>query len=156
MTKTLSWRLKAAALALPLCLLAACKETSTPTQAPSVKVQRPIDMVQVARGKALYEQNCIRCHGHNAQGDPQWRQRNPDGTFPPPPLDGTGHAWHHSHDWLHEVILTGTEPQGHMPAWGGKLNDQQVDDVIAWFQSLWPDEVYAAWWEMEQRSRTAH
>jgi len=89
-----------------------------------------------------------------AQGAPFWRQRNPDGTFPPPPLDSSGHAWHHSHEWLHEVIITGTEPQGHMPVWGGKLNDQEIDDIIAWFQSLWTDEVYAAWWEMEQRNHT--
>ena len=118
--------------------------------------QRTIDSAQVMHGKALFEQNCARCHGATAQGDPLWRQRNPDGTFPPPPLDGTGHAWHHSHDWLHEVIISGTEPQGRMPAWGGKLNDQEVDDIIAWFQSLWPDEVYAAWWEMEHRKHTAN
>ena len=39
-----------------------------------------------------------------------------------------------------------------MPAWGGKLSDQDIDAVIAWFQSLWPDAVYGEWFAMEQRS----
>lgn len=137
-------------------MAAGCQESSSPASVTAMNVERTIDAAQVARGKALFEQHCARCHGENAQGDPGWRLRHPDGTFPPPPLDGTGHAWHHSRDWLHEMILSGTEPQGRMPAWGGKLSDQQIDDIIAWFQSLWPDEVYAAWWEMEQRSRTAN
>lgn len=120
-----------------------------------MKVERTIDAAQVARGKALFAQHCARCHGDHGQGDAQWRRRNPDGTFPPPPLDGSGHAWHHTHDWLRELIRSGSEPQGRMPAWGGTLNDQQIGDIIAWFQSLWPDEVYAAWWEKEQRSHQA-
>lgn len=142
----------AAVMVLTGVMVSACQEHSTPSGVTDVRVERTIDAAQVARGKALYTQNCARCHGDQGQGDPLWRQRYPDGTFPPPPLDGTGHAWHHPHEWLHQVILSGTEPQGRMPAWGGKLSDQQVDDIIAWFQSLWPDEVYAAWWEMEQRS----
>lgn len=137
-------------------MAAGCQEPSSPASVTTMKVERTIDAAEVARGKALFAQHCARCHGDNAQGDPNWRLRHPDGTFPPPPLDGTGHAWHHSRDWLHEVILSGTEPQGRMPAWSGKLSDHQIDDIIAWFQSLWPDEVYATWWDMEQRNRTAN
>ncbi len=140
---------------LVLTMAVGCDRSPAPPADTGVKVNRTIDTAQVARGKVLFEQHCARCHGESAQGNAQWRVLNPDGTFPPPPLDSTGHAWHHSHDWLHEVIITGTEPQGHMPAWGGKLSDQQIDDIIAWFQSLWSDEVYAAWWEMEQRNHSA-
>ena len=32
-----------------------------------------------------------------------------------------------------------------MPAWEGKLTEQQVDDVIVWIKSLWPDEIYDIW-----------
>jgi thiol:disulfide interchange protein DsbC len=39
-----------------------------------------------------------------------------------------------------------------MPGFGDKLAPDAVDAVIAWFQSLWPDEVYAAW---EQRNGAA-
>jgi len=137
-------------------MMAGCENKTSASAKDALQVQRSIDQTQLVRGKALFEQNCARCHGEMAQGDPHWRVMNSDGTFPPPPLDSTGHAWHHSHAWLHEVIITGTEPQGHMPAWGGRLNDQQVDDIIAWFQSLWSNEVYAAWREMEQRHHTVN
>ncbi|HEY0635462.1 MAG TPA: cytochrome c [Gammaproteobacteria bacterium] len=132
--------------------LAACQESTSSAAAYPVKMARPSNAAQVARGQVLFMQHCARCHGERAQGDTQWRRRNPDGTFPPPPLDGSGHAWHHSHSWLKEMIRNGA-PQGNMPAWGGSLDEQQIEDLIAWFQSLWPDEVYAAWWAMEQRSQ---
>lgn len=137
----------AGAALLALVMLTACQEEQTP----AVEVERNVDKAQVARGQALFAQHCARCHGERAQGDPQWRRRNPDGTFPPPPLDGSGHAWHHPYGWLKEMIRNGSAPQGNMPAWGATLSEQQIEDIIAWFQALWPAEVYAAWWEMEQR-----
>jgi mono/diheme cytochrome c family protein len=36
-----------------------------------------------------------------------------------------------------------------MPAWKGKLSDAQIDAVIEWMQSTWPDPVFAAWHEMQ-------
>lgn len=140
------------ALLTSVVLLYGCGESSSPPV--DTVVKHPTDQAQIARGKLLFTKHCIQCHGANAQGDFQWRKRNPDGTFPPPPLNGTGHAWHHSHDWLHEMIHSGTEPQGNMPAWGDKLSDEQIDDIIAWFQSLWSDEVYQTWAEMERRGHT--
>lgn len=133
-------------------LLAGCGDAGKGPSSPP-NVERSFDMAQIARGQALYAQNCARCHGDKGQGDAQWRKANADGSWPPPPLDGSGHAWHHPTAVLQRVIREGTEPQGHMPAWGGKLNQAEIDDTIAWFQSLWSDEVYQAWWEMEQRSR---
>jgi mono/diheme cytochrome c family protein len=41
-----------------------------------------------------------------------------------------------------------------MPAWEGKLSDREIDDVIAWFQSLWDDQTYAAWHRLDQNART--
>jgi len=82
------------------------------------------------------------------------RHRGPDGRFPPPPLNGTGHAWHHPKAVLHDVIKNGSPPgQGNMPAWRDRLTDEQIDDIIAWFQSQWPNQVYNAWYQMDQRSR---
>jgi hypothetical protein len=40
-----------------------------------------------------------------------------------------------------------------MPPWQGVLSEQDTEDVILWFQSLWSDEVYAAWWEIDRRQR---
>jgi mono/diheme cytochrome c family protein len=36
-----------------------------------------------------------------------------------------------------------------MPGWRGKLSDDEIEAVIAWMQSLWPDDRYEAWYRME-------
>ena len=115
---------------------------------------RWFDAEQVARGAAIYAQNCAVCHGDNAQGTPDWRQRDASGKFPPPPLDGSAHAWHHPFRALGVQIKFGAPGgQGAMPGFADRLSDQQILDTIAWFQSKWPDEVYAGWLEIEMRSR---
>lgn len=32
-----------------------------------------------------------------------------------------------------------------MPPFADVLTDAEIDVVIAWFQSHWPDRIYAAW-----------
>jgi hypothetical protein len=44
---------------------------------------------------------------------------------------------------LKEMIKEGTS--GRVPSWNDKLTDQEVDAVIARFQSLWPDQGYLIW-----------
>lgn len=106
---------------------------------------------QIRRGREIYRRNCASCHGDRAEGHPKWQWLGPDGKFPPPPLNGTGHAWHHPTSVLHDIIKNGSPAgQGNMPAWGSKLTDNDIDAVIYWFQSLWPDEVYRAWFETEK------
>jgi hypothetical protein len=34
-----------------------------------------------------------------------------------------------------------------MPGWEGKLTEQEIDDILVWIKSLWPDEVYDAWYK---------
>lgn len=41
-----------------------------------------------------------------------------------------------------------------MLPWKDQLSDQEIDAVIYWFQSKWPDELYAAWQEADARSGT--
>lgn len=114
---------------------------------------RQEDPQQLALGAKVYQTHCAACHGDNAQGAPDWRRKDADGFYPPPPLNGSGHEWHHSTAKLREIIKHGSLPgQGRMPAWEGTLSDAEIDAVIAWFQSLWPDQVYAAWYDMQQRS----
>ena len=117
-------------------------------------VARPRDSAEIRRGAALYRAHCATCHGARAEGDPAWRHRGVDGFYPPPPLDGSGHAWHHPTAVLVDVIRNGSPPgQGRMPAWGDTLDESEILAVIAWFQSLWPDEVYGAWSDRERRPR---
>lgn len=119
-----------------------------------VQVQRQTDFDQVRRGAQLYQQSCAECHGQQGEGASNWRQRNAEGKFPPPPLNGTGHAWHHPMTALKHTIRNGTAKLGgSMPAWKDKLSEQEMDDIIAWFQSKWPDEIYNAWYQNDQRAR---
>lgn len=107
----------------------------------------------VQRGSALYVQYCQACHAVGGVGAANWRKMDADNMYPPPPLDASGHAWHHSSRVLRQFILEGSQPgQGRMPAWRGKLSDGDVADLILWMQSLWPDEIYGAWQRMEQSS----
>lgn len=109
---------------------------------------RNFDPAQIERGEKVYRANCVGCHGQNGEATPDWRKPNEDGRYPPPPLNGTAHTWHHSTEVLKKTILKGGPPGfGAMPAWEGKLTEQQVDDVIVWIKSLWPDEIYDVWYK---------
>ncbi|MBD3609259.1 MAG: cytochrome c [Gammaproteobacteria bacterium] len=136
-------------------LLVACSEQSTDsTGAVSVapKVERNRDFAQITRGAKIFTANCAQCHGDIGQGGPNWRQRDASGRFPPPPLNGTGHAWHHPEGWLKNMIMNGSpDGSGRMPAWKESLSEQEINDVMAWFISKWPGEVYEAWYGINQR-----
>ena len=110
---------------------------------------------QVNQGTKLYRDNCASCHGVNAEATTNWKEKDSDGNFPPPPLNGTGHAWHHPIKILGAQIKFGAPGgQGSMPGFVDKLSDEQIVDVIAWFQDTWSDKVYAAWSEMNKRSHS--
>lgn len=97
-------------------------------------------------GAPRYQANCAVCHGVNAEGTKEWKKLDENGNYPPPPLDGSAHAWHHSIPQLARSIKEGgIKLGGVMPAFGDKLTDQEVLAVIAYFQSKWPDEVYKVW-----------
>ena len=102
---------------------------------------------QVASGSQIFETNCSECHGANAEGRyANWKQKLPDGSLPPPPLDGSAHAWHHSRSVLLEVIENGgLALGGKMPAFGAVLNGEEKIAAIAYFQNFWDDETYRQW-----------
>jgi mono/diheme cytochrome c family protein len=56
---------------------------------------------------------------------------------------------------LFHVVKNGSPgEQGTMLAWGEKLSDDDMIAAIAWFQSKWPDQIYAAWMQREMASRS--
>jgi mono/diheme cytochrome c family protein len=113
---------------------------------------RKLDPEKIKRGEAVYRKNCASCHGPNGEATPGWRNPGADGRYPPPPLDGSAHAWHHSTETLEEMIRKGSPGGGGMPPWDGKLTNQEIDDVIVWIKSLWPDDVYDVWYnEIEHK-----
>jgi mono/diheme cytochrome c family protein len=109
---------------------------------------------QVDAGRALYRAHCGGCHGEQAEGAARWNRPGPEGGYPPPPLNGRAHAWHHPLADLGRMIKYGIQGRpSDMPAWEGTLTDAEIFAVIAWFQSLWPEEIYAAWARMDRQSR---
>ena len=100
----------------------------------------------VVSGSQLFQQNCAVCHGANAQGTKEWKKADSSGHYPPPPLNGSAHAWHHSIPQLARSIKEGgIQLGGEMPGFGDQLDDQQILALIAYFQSKWPDEIYSTW-----------
>lgn len=129
---------------------------SQPADKPKQKLQdmviRKLNPEKVQRGKIVYQTNCATCHGQNGESRPDWRKVGPDGKYPPPPLNGDAHTWHHSTETLTKTIREGSPPEiGNMPGWGDKLTDEEIDDVIVWITSIWPAEVYDIWYKEIER-----
>lgn len=102
--------------------------------------------VQVSRGETLFQQNCATCHGQNAESIPNWKQTDANGNYPPPPLNGSAHAWHHDLKLLQRTVREGGQKLGgQMPPFEQVLKAEQIDSVIAYFQSKWPDDIYNKW-----------
>jgi mono/diheme cytochrome c family protein len=157
-------RIDAAGLLFALCVAVSSAHAQGPhdehsghAAAPASKgpMQRVIDTALAQRGRDVYSKHCAACHGADAEGAAHWRHRGADGKFPAPPLDGSGHAWHHPMADLREMIREGSRPgEGNMPAWKDKLDDDQINAIIAWFQSLWNDDVFEAWQQIDTRARS--
>jgi mono/diheme cytochrome c family protein len=143
-------------------LLTACtsEDQSAASSADAPKIEtvgsRWYTADSVSRGGPMFTRLCADCHGKKAQGSFTWRQRGADGKFPPPPLNGTAHAWHHPIRALGSQIKFGAPGgSGTMPGFAQMLSDQDVIDLIAWLQDKWSDEIYAAWLVREQQSRAS-
>jgi mono/diheme cytochrome c family protein len=126
-------------------LVGACSEKEP--EAPAVKDQtnRFFSTESLFRGVRLYQQHCALCHGPDAQGHPDWQ--NPQVMAAAPPLNGTGNEWKRRKQDMIAIIRNGVTRHGEpvMPAWKGRLSDQDIEDIIAWFQALWPADVYESW-----------
>ena len=61
----------------------------------------------IKNGKILYNQYCASCHQPNLAGAANWQGLDEDGHRKAPPLNGTGHTWHHTDELLHRMIKYG-------------------------------------------------
>ena len=103
--------------------------------------------LMIARGKIVYESNCVSCHQVNLVGAENWKGVDKDGHRKAPPLNGTGHTWHHDDATLHNIIKYGLAKlvknyEGKMIGFGDKINDKQIDSVLSYIKSHWDDEIY--------------
>jgi mono/diheme cytochrome c family protein len=101
----------------------------------------------IFKGKILYEQHCASCHMVNLVGAADWKGVDKDGHRKAPPLNGTGHTWHHSDEILHKIIKLGfakliNNYEGKMYGFGEKINDEGIDNVLSYIKSYWADDIY--------------
>jgi mono/diheme cytochrome c family protein len=92
------------------------------------------DPASAQRGRLVYQQYCVTCHGINGDGNgpavaglrvrpPTFR--NPQ-HFLAPGMDGA-HFW---------VVQHGDGQPGGMPAWQGTLTDQQIWDAVDYVKAI--------------------
>ena len=103
--------------------------------------------LMIVRGKIAYQNNCVSCHQVNLAGAENWKGLDEDGLRKAPPLNGTGHTWHHDDATLHTIIKYGlvvivSDYEGKMGGFGDNLSDKDIDAVLAYIKSFWPDDYY--------------
>ena len=103
--------------------------------------------IMIERGKIAYQNNCVSCHMVDLVGAENWKEIDEDGHRKAPPLNGTGHTWHHDDQTLHSIIKYGLAKlvknyQGKMIGFEDNLSDKEIDSVLAYIKSFWPKEEY--------------
>lgn len=133
-------------VALVSLLIAGCSNSKSKT-AESEKVKdRWYTKTELAQGEKVFKNNCAVCHGAKAESTSNWRKKLSDGSYPPPPLNGTAHAWHHPMKALVYTIKNGGKAfGGKMPGFEKVLSEEEIKDAIAYFQNFWNDEIYNDW-----------
>lgn len=126
----------------------------------SARLLRPDDAKLVALGQKVYATQCAACHGQGLEGQPNWRQRGADGRLPAPPHDASGHTWHHPDDVLFRITKYGVVKAADlknydsaMPAFEGRLSDDEIVAVLSWIKSQWPPEIRARLDRMNAQAR---
>lgn len=112
--------------------------------------ERRADAARIAEGRALYTQYCAACHGAELEGQPDWRTPGEDGRLPAPPHDASGHTWHHSDSLLFDytkfggaavLARQGVTFDSGMPGFGDQLSDRQIENILDYIRSTWPDRI---------------
>jgi mono/diheme cytochrome c family protein len=102
---------------------------------------------RIAAGAELYFFNCAHCHGDEGRGGVPNPNAKPGEIVP----DLVRVAQGYSGEELKKRIFTGQHeipvldpsrppPPLHMPGWGGKMSDAEVDDLVAYLVSLDPGD----------------
>ena len=117
--------------------------------------ERPVQLRQddaavTALGQRVYAAQCAACHGARLEGQPNWRDRGPDGRLPAPPHDASGHTWHHPDELLFRITKHGVAKAANlkdyasaMPAYDGVLSDAEIVAALSWIKAQWPADIRA-------------
>ncbi|GMR10688.1 MAG: cytochrome c [Anaerolineae bacterium] len=131
-------------------LLAACAaQEPIVIQGTAVPPLPKLDSERVMKGERLYAQYCASCHGAELEGQPNWQQRQEDGSYPAPPQDSSSHTWHHPDELLLEIIANGGDPAFglRMPGFEDQLSEDEMRAILEYIKSYWDTEQREfQWW----------
>jgi mono/diheme cytochrome c family protein len=82
-----------------------------------------------AKGKLIYETNCLMCHGASGKGDGFI-----GATLRPTPADLTGPRARATSD--KDLLTVIQDGRAAMPAWKTRLKEQDIQNVLAHIRSL--------------------
>ena len=127
------------ASAVPLLLLTGCRRAEKAPGDPLLDAiraeEREGDLSYTeSQGRHLFVHYCVTCHGDEGKGDGQ----NASNLIPPPP-DMTASKNMQDATYLRKMIGEGSAGMGRAPLsppWGRTLSGQQIDDLVAYCQSL--------------------
>lgn len=107
------------------------------------------DATTLVEGARVYADHCASCHGAKLEGQPNWKDKLPNGRMPAPPHDDSGHTWQHTDRWLFQVVERRMAPplvrKGHesdMPGFAEKLSSAEIRAVLAYIKSNWSQETH--------------
>ncbi len=135
----LRWWKLVTIMVMAVLILGACEGDSSPSE--------PSDQEASSQGAALYEENCASCHGGKSGGAI---------SDSPPPHNTNGHTWHHADCLLVDITMRsaaawgGDPASSAMPAFDGKLSEQEVLAVIDYVKTWWTDDQRAYQSEVTQ------
>ena len=82
----------------------------------------------------------------NLSGNSEWKSSlDKEGQRLPPPLDGTGHTWHHAPQQLFDIIRYGYKKTN--PNYQGKmlgnenLTDDEIWSILEYIKNIWPETI---------------
>ena len=96
------------------------------------RLQNPVDpsVEAIARGRAMFRERCVACHGERGRGD------GPAGvTLDPKPADLVLHVPQHSDGELYYMISVGFPGTG-MPAWRSLLSERDRWELVHYLRVL--------------------
>ncbi len=109
------------------------------------------EQAQIEAGRQIYLTHCAACHGQDLEGQPDWQEPNPDGTFKAPPHDASGHTWHHDDATILDRIRGGAAalPEklqwiSNMPAYEEILTEEEIQALLVYIKSSWPADIRRA------------
>ena len=101
--------------------------------ADAAKVANPVAATpeSIAAGQPIYRRYCAACHGLNAEG-------GAGNDLTPPAPDLTDAEWKRgsSDGEMFSVIKNGVPPELNMEAWGDRIKDTDIWNVVNYVRSL--------------------